>query len=207
MPPKPKTKEEVAYERKIILDNALDIITRKGINDLSMRTLAKRCNYSATKLYYYFECKGEIILALIEEGFKELNLFIERTVKDISDPKEKFVTTLDAVYTFSINMDYYYNIMFGVNVPRLTDYIETPNKIFINKHLETEETNEKTFYRVFGEITNNYAKKDELFALNIVSQLAGIALFRSSEVLYKFNLEDSKMYDVTKESIIKLIEK
>lgn len=206
MPPKPKTDEEIEYERKIILDNALEIIVEQSINDLSMRTLAKKCNYSATKIYYYFECKADIVLTLIEDGFVELNDNIIENCKNIADEKQKLTTILDTIFKFSLEKSHYFNAMFGVNVPRVEDLLEEP-KSFLDEYNESTDTNEKMFYNIFFEATSTLAKSRNqncsmLHSLNLVSNFVGVVLLNHSGVLQKFNQSYIDMYSFAKNSIV-----
>ncbi len=211
MPPKPKTKDEVAYERKLILDNALDIITKNGVNELSMRRLAKQLGYSATKLYYYFECKAEIVLALVEDGYTNLNTSIADDIKGISNPKEKFSTILDSIRKFSLDQSYYFNLMYGINVQRL-DEVREKKRVVDNRYYENEETSQIEFYTTLANVVDEFATKcgkqaNKLMPHYIISQIAGVSLISNTDTLEKSNHTSNQLYDLTKETIISSIEK
>lgn len=210
MPPKPKTKDEVAHERKLILDNALEIITNQSVNELSMRKLAKQLGYSATKLYYYFECKGEIVLALIEDGFYELNQAIEKELNNVTDPKEKFVSVIDSIRKFSIDQSYYFNVMYGINVQKL-DEVGEKKRVLDNRYFENESVNQNSFYSTLFDVTTNFAKQFnkndfELLSFNIISQITGLTILENTDVLSNYNTSHDSLYDITKTNIINTIE-
>ncbi len=211
MPPKPKTKDEVAFERKQILDTALDIITTQSVNDLSMRKLAKQLGYSATKLYYYFECKAEIVLALIEDGYTQLNVAIAKDLKNVSDPKERFTSLLDCIRTFSLDQSYYFNVMYGINVPKLEE-IREKRRVVDNRYFENEETNQIEFYETLSSVTAEFQKKcgkevNSLLPHHIISQLAGVSLISNTDTLKKADFTSAQLYELAKETIISSIEK
>ncbi len=61
-----------ARTRESILDAAMQIVMRQGVEALSMRAIAERIDYSPSGLYEYFSSKEEIIDALADEGFARL---------------------------------------------------------------------------------------------------------------------------------------
>ncbi len=210
MPPKPKTKDEVAQERKLILDSALEIITNQSVNELSMRKLAKQLGYSATKLYYYFECKGEIVLALIEDGFYELNSTIEKDLSNINSPKEKFISLIDSIRRFSIEQSYYFNVMYGINVQRL-DEVGEKKRVSDNRYFENESKYQSLFYNRLFDVTSNFAKQFnkancEALSFNVISQITGLTIVENTNVLSNYSTSNDGLYDTIKQNIIKTIE-
>jgi len=70
--------------RRAILDAAGRIVARKGIQDLSMREIARQIDYSPAGLYEYFEGKEEIVQALCAEGHQQLSAYIRQVNEDLS---------------------------------------------------------------------------------------------------------------------------
>src|SRR6266567_4378823 len=68
-----------ARTAQAILDAALEIITERGIDALSIREIAQRIEYSPSGLYEYYASKDEILEALIVQGFIQLTSQIERS--------------------------------------------------------------------------------------------------------------------------------
>ncbi len=205
MPPKPKTKDEIKSERELILKNALEIIQEKGVNNLSMRTIAKKCNYSATKIYYYYESRDEIVFALIENGFNELRNSLQDKCDGVSDPRQKFITALDEINNFNLNKGYYFNMMFGINVRKPDMFLDDSQIANNAKESEME------FFHLFNNITAEYAKKfdkviNETISASVLSQLTGTILFRECGVLKNYNPSGIELYEATKKSIIDYIE-
>lgn len=55
--------------RKLILETAAEIVSKKGHEELTIRDLAKRIEYSPRTIYLYFEDKQALLNAIIEHGF------------------------------------------------------------------------------------------------------------------------------------------
>lgn len=63
--------------REAILDAARKIISKDGVDGLSMRNIADAIDYSPAGLYEYFGGKEEIIHAVIEQGFARFTQALE----------------------------------------------------------------------------------------------------------------------------------
>ena len=57
---------------RAILDAARDLFVAEGYNNVSIRKIAERIEYSPAAIYSYFDSKDDIFLALAEEGFHML---------------------------------------------------------------------------------------------------------------------------------------
>ena len=66
-------KRRRARTRQEILDAALELLTEKGPNELSLREIARRVDYSPAALYEYFASKDEIIAGLCAEADRRLH--------------------------------------------------------------------------------------------------------------------------------------
>src|SRR5437763_2620283 len=58
--------------RRSILDAARELFVSEGYQNVSMRKIAERIEYSPAAIYGYFESKDDIFFALAEEGFRLL---------------------------------------------------------------------------------------------------------------------------------------
>lgn len=56
--------------RQAILDNAIKIIAKEGVQSLSMRSLARQVGCSPATLYKYFENKDGLLEAIRQEGWR-----------------------------------------------------------------------------------------------------------------------------------------
>lgn len=108
---------------RAILDAARDLFVAEGYQNVSIRKIAERIEYSPAAIYSYFPSKDDIFLALAEEGFRMLFASYECARKD-----HTHASTLDcvrsaflSVYRFSREHQEYYALMFlDRSVPRLS---------------------------------------------------------------------------------------
>jgi AcrR family transcriptional regulator len=124
--PKPARKtQQVRKIRKEILDCALNIINKEGIDNLSMRKLAEEAEMSPANLYNYYKSKENIIIELDNAGFKILYRTVKNAVKSAKGPTEKIKALIQQYIDFGTRPEriHQYNIMF--NNARVSDYIGT----------------------------------------------------------------------------------
>src|SRR5207245_8296320 len=57
---------------RAILDAARDLFVTEGYQNVSIRKIAERIEYSPAAIYGYFRSKDDIFFALAEEGFRLL---------------------------------------------------------------------------------------------------------------------------------------
>ena len=58
--------------RRAILDAARELFVSEGYQNVSIRKIAERIEYSPAAIYGYFPSKDDIFFALAEEGFRLL---------------------------------------------------------------------------------------------------------------------------------------
>ncbi|MFV0498656.1 MAG: TetR/AcrR family transcriptional regulator [Bacilli bacterium] len=193
-------------EKKIILEQALEIIENENIKKLSMRNIAAKCNFSATKLYYYYECKDHIIISLIEEGFKTINNRIKQKLSDKNSPKDNFINAINETYLFSNEKKHHFNIMFGINTQKFLDKDEIIPSTFINSHAEILKDNEEEFYQIICNLVKNYVNKDKEFTFSILSLFLGSFLLKSKKTIEKLHSYNENNFKITMQYIILLCE-
>jgi AcrR family transcriptional regulator len=104
--------------RQAILDVAGRIVARQGIQDLSMREIARQIDYSPAGLYEYFANKEEIIQTLCAEGHARLSAYMHQV--DESLPPPDYLVGIGLAYiAFALNNPDHYLLMF-TNVPAKT---------------------------------------------------------------------------------------
>ncbi len=69
---KERQEREKTKVRQAILDAARDLFVKQGFEDVSIRKIAERIEYSPAAIYSYFPSKDDIFFALAEEGFRLL---------------------------------------------------------------------------------------------------------------------------------------
>ena len=123
---KPRRPEEIEAVKTAILDHALDIITGQGMDDLTMRNLARRAKMTAPNLYNYYSGKDEIYLALVVKGFEMLHAALKAAYEGSGEIRSRAKAMLEAYLQFGIGHSRYYDIMFVLPTPKYNDYKGTP---------------------------------------------------------------------------------
>jgi AcrR family transcriptional regulator len=110
--------------RRSILDAARELFVVEGFQNVSIRKIAERIEYSPAAIYGYFPSKDDIFFALAEEGLRLLG--DPSTVED--DPDLENAAPLDRVravfwrlYEFSREQPQYFALIFvDRSVPRIS---------------------------------------------------------------------------------------
>lgn len=120
--------------RRIILEAAKELFAKDGFENVSMRKIAARINYSPAALYRYFKNKEELLLSLKEEG---LNRFIKMQdhLADIADPFERLLEGGRIYLNYARSEPEFYDLLFNRRAPSFCDpekWIGKPHSNFIN---------------------------------------------------------------------------
>jgi AcrR family transcriptional regulator len=73
-PSNAKTEPRPRLNRDLVLQKALELVGREGIQGLSMRRLAQELGVEAMSLYYHFSSKDALLDGLIDLVFAEIDL-------------------------------------------------------------------------------------------------------------------------------------
>jgi AcrR family transcriptional regulator len=95
---------------RAILDAARELFVAEGYQNVSIRKIAEKIEYSPAAIYGYFPSKDDIFLALAEEGFRML--FAPGPEMSIADPIDKIRAGFWRLYTFSKEHPEYFALMF-----------------------------------------------------------------------------------------------
>ena len=72
--------------RQQILDAARELFITEGYENVSMRKVAGRIEYSPTTIYLHFKNKTDLLIAITEKTLHNLLDTLERLSKDAGDP-------------------------------------------------------------------------------------------------------------------------
>src|SRR3954447_8896907 len=89
--------------QRAILDAARELFVVEGYQNVSIRKVAERIEYSPAAIYGYFPSKDDIFFALAEEGFRLLNgpfLACQGQLQQLA-PIDRIRTTFRRLYDFS----------------------------------------------------------------------------------------------------------
>jgi AcrR family transcriptional regulator len=104
---------------RAILDAARELFVAEGYNNVSIRKIAEKIEYSPASIYSYFEKKDDIFLALAEEGFRLL--FTAEVVTSSTGSVDSIREGFWHLYEFSKTHPEYFALMFvDRSVPRIS---------------------------------------------------------------------------------------
>ena len=110
---------------RAILDAARDLFVAEGYQNVSIRKIADRIEYSPAAIYSYFPSKDDIFFALAEEGFHLLFHAEcppgEPPLDELDDPIDALRAAFWHFYQFSRKHPEYFALMFvDRSVPRIS---------------------------------------------------------------------------------------
>ncbi|TAN44218.1 MAG: TetR/AcrR family transcriptional regulator [Nitrospirae bacterium] len=108
-----KEKKEM---RGLILETAMKLFLEEGFENVSLRRIADKIEYSPATIYLYFKDKDEILYALHNEGFEKLYA-LQQTTLDIKDPLKRLWKQGELYINFGLENPEYYNLMFIMRSP------------------------------------------------------------------------------------------
>ena len=111
-----RQKEEV---KASILQAAWQLVETEGWQSLSIRKIADAIEYSAPVIYDHFANKEAIMLEFTKRGFQQLNEQLIKQRNSSPIPKQQIEAIAYAYWKFAFNHKEYYQLMYGLGMPRL----------------------------------------------------------------------------------------
>ena len=107
---------------RAILDAARELFVTHGYEEVSIRKIAERIEYSPAAIYSYFPSKDDIFFALAEEGFRLLFSYSGSPAPALSeDPLDRIRAMFWRYFEFSKEHPEYFALMFlDRTVPRIS---------------------------------------------------------------------------------------
>jgi AcrR family transcriptional regulator len=102
--------------RKLILDTAMKLFLEKGIENITLRHIAEKIEYSPATIYLYFKDKDELIYTLHREGFEKLYGW-QQKILSIKDPLKRLHKHAQMYVSFALENPEYYDLMFIERAP------------------------------------------------------------------------------------------
>lgn len=113
---KEREKEEL---RNKILNSAAEIVTEAGFNNLKIRDLAARIDYSPRTVYLYFPDKSALLEAVIENGFKFTVSQMEKMeLTDSTPPEEILIVLIKNHVKMAFSNPNYYRAVVTLNMDK-----------------------------------------------------------------------------------------
>ncbi len=104
--------------RRAILDAAMKLIARHGMDALSMRALADEVDYSPSALYKYFDDKDKILEALREESWQMMAEFDAEHATTPQNAIEDLINGGKRIYGFARANPNHYQLMISSFSPQ-----------------------------------------------------------------------------------------
>lgn len=98
--------------RREILQAAREVFVKEGYENVSMRKIAGRIEYSPTTIYLYFKDKSDLLSALSEEMFGRLTRVVDKIMAENSDPVERLAKGMRAYVDFGLKNPHDYRVAF-----------------------------------------------------------------------------------------------
>jgi AcrR family transcriptional regulator len=105
------------FLRQEILDAASELLVKAGYENVSMRRIADKIEYSPTTIYLYFRDKAELLEQVCQETFARLSEVLSKLEQQPGDPIEKLKRGLIAYIKFGLENPHHYRASFMMPIP------------------------------------------------------------------------------------------
>jgi AcrR family transcriptional regulator len=105
------------FLRQEILDAASELFVKEGYENVSMRRIADKIEYSPTTIYLYFKDKAELLEQVCQETFARLTQHLRRILEQPGDPLERLRCGLIAYVHFGLENPHHYRATFMMPIP------------------------------------------------------------------------------------------
>lgn len=206
---KPRKPEAVEKIKSTILDRALEIIVREGLDNLTMRNLAGRVKMTAPNIYNYYSGKDEIYLSLVVKGFEMLHAVMKAARDGGTGKKERARAMLEAYLKFGIEHPHYYDILFVLPTPKYNDYRGTPYESLSETELQISmdiaDMAAQTIREIYGQPVEDDIVTRRL--IQIWSLLHGMISLYNSQVSIYVAEDPISVYSRTVDELLDFIER
>lgn len=109
---KDRRKRDVQRMQNRILKAAMQLFAKGGYENVTMRRIAAKIEYSPSTIYLYFQNKEDIMLQLCHQGFERL-LSRQEDLEKIVDPLERLKAAGLYYVAFALENPELYELMFA----------------------------------------------------------------------------------------------
>jgi len=182
--------------RQAILDAARDLFVAEGYENVSIRKIADRIEYSPAAIYGYFTGKEEIFFALAESGFRLFAHSVKR-IRPTPDPLEMLRRRFWQYYQFSKAQPEYFALMF---VDRAVPRISREWERFEYMRRGRDQTAEVLERCIESGIFPRATSPDAAFHI-LAAAIHGVAVIRLSDRFIPRSAADALAHDVLEAAI------
>jgi AcrR family transcriptional regulator len=109
--------------RQSLIDAAIALINQEGVQDLSLRQVARQVGVSHNAPYRHFDDKDALLAAVAEQGFQSLQQAMETASQAVPPGSSQRLEAIGIAYVnFAIAHPAYYRLMFGEYYCNFTKY-------------------------------------------------------------------------------------
>jgi AcrR family transcriptional regulator len=100
--------------RRVLLEASIELIRERGLDDLSLREVARRAGVSPAAPYHHFETRQELLVALALDGFTMLAVATAKARDEAAsdDPIDRFAAIGHAYIRFALEHPAHFRLMF-----------------------------------------------------------------------------------------------
>lgn len=113
---KERKQQEKSEMRELIQKTAMNLFLDKGFENITIRHIAEKIDYSPATIYLYFKNKDDILYTLRRVGFEELYRRQKNSLK-LKDPMKRLLRQGEAYISFALENPEYYDLMFMMRGP------------------------------------------------------------------------------------------
>jgi len=203
-----RSPEEIAAIRERVLDQALEIIGRQGLEGLTMRALAGRLGMTAPNLYNFFANKDELYLSLVVRGFAMLHEALVAARDGADTPTDRGRAMMAAYVRFGLEHPRYYDIMFTLPTPKHNDYLGTPHEALSEQEyrlsMEIAAMAQAALAEVLGKESEPALVQRRL--IQVWSLLHGMISLRNSQVVTYLAEDIPAIYEETITELMRAVD-
>lgn len=107
-----------------LVDAALEILKKEGIQALSLRKVARHAGVSQTAPYSHFKDKKDLLAAVATRGFFALGKAMEQESLGAITEKETMLGLARGYVNFAVQQKALFRLMFGAEIGQTADYPE-----------------------------------------------------------------------------------
>ena len=109
---KERKKRDADKMRQLILKAAMELFAKGGYENVTMRRIAEKIEYSPGTIYLYFKNKNDIMLQLCYQGFEQL-LALQEELDQVSHPLQRLSIGGRYYISFALENPELYELMFS----------------------------------------------------------------------------------------------
>jgi AcrR family transcriptional regulator len=105
------------YLRQEILDAASELFAEEGYENVSMRRIADKIEYSPTTIYLHFKDKAELLEQVCFDTFSRLHLALNKITEQPGDPSDRLKRGMHTYIRFGLENPHHYRATFMMPIP------------------------------------------------------------------------------------------